>query len=294
MRITSNEQYQSLLNSFQNLQSRLSQDQLEITSGNKINQLSDDPAGAADIVRLTADKNEIAQYTSNAATGQDRLNYTDSVLNNVQQLVQQVITTGETALSNPTSTSMAANADQVNGLLNQLVSAANSSYQGTSLFGGTVTNAAPYAVQTDGSVTYQGNSTTTNLQIGQNTALQTGIPGDRIFSGSTNVFDAIQQLSAAISSGSQSAVQTQLSTLQQYYDSVSDVRTQVGSLINEAQNAQSSLQAYETARAADQANVQSANIAQDTTDFTQTQVSLEAAMEIGSRISQVSLLNYIQ
>jgi len=294
MRITSTEQYQSLLNSIQNIQVRMAQDQLEITTGNKINQLSDNPAGAADIVRLTADKSEINQYATTAATGQDRLNYTDNVLNTVQQMVQQVITTGETAPSNPTATSVAADTAQINGLLNQLVSTANTSYQGVSLFGGSVTNKPPYVVQAGGSVTYQGNSTATHLQVGQNAALQVGIPGDQVFSGSINVFDAVQQLSAAISSGNKSAVQTQVKNLLQYYDSVSDVRTQVGSLINQAQGVQSALQSYELARAADQSNVQSANIAQVSIDFTQTETALQAAMAVGARMSQVSLLDYIK
>jgi flagellin-like hook-associated protein FlgL len=72
------------------------------------------------------------------------------------------------------------------------------------------------------------------------------------------------------------------------------VRTQVGSLINQSQSVQSDLQSYELARASDQSRIQSADLAQATTDFTQTQTALQAAMQVGAMISQLSLLDYVQ
>src|SRR5581483_12467676 len=43
MRITSSQSYQAFLQGLQSIQQRLQQDQTEITSGNRINQPSDDP-----------------------------------------------------------------------------------------------------------------------------------------------------------------------------------------------------------------------------------------------------------
>jgi flagellar hook-associated protein 3 FlgL len=292
MRITSSGSYQSLLSGIQSIEQRLQQDQTEITSGNKINQPSDDPAGSADIVRLTGEKSEIAQYTSNAAAGESRLNFTDTVLSSVQDAVQSVISLGQAALGNTSSAS--AYTTEINGVRDQLVSAANTNFQGVSIFGGSVTNKPPYVVQADGSVTYQGNSATTQLQVSRNSTLQIGIPGSQVFSGSIDVFSSVKQLSDAITSGDKSAMQTQLTNLQQYFDSVSAARSQVGGLVNQSQSIQSDLQSYELARAGDQSRIQSADLVQATTDFTQTQTALQAAMAVGAKISQVSLLDYIK
>jgi flagellar hook-associated protein 3 FlgL len=248
-------------------------------------------------VRLTGEKAQIAQYTSNASAGQDRLNFTDTVLNNVQTAVQRVITLGQTALGKigiGTTTDPSVYTAEINSLRDQIVSEANSSFQGSYLFGGTVADKPPYAVQADQSVIYQGNSNVTKVQVSGNSTLQVQIPGDQVFSGSINIFDSINQLSAAITSGDKSAIQTQLGNLQQYYDSVSVARTQVGSLINQAQSVQSDLQSYELARASDQSRVQDADLAHATTDFTQTQTTLQAAMQVGAKISQLSLLDYVQ
>lgn len=293
MRITTSESYQSFLNGIQSIQQRMNQDQAEITSGNKINQPSDDPAGAADVVRLTAEKSEIDQYTSNAASGQDRLNYTDTVLGSVQTMIQRIISLGQTALGKNSAATGALTAE-IDSLRDQIVSSANTDYQGMYLFGGTQTTQPPYAVQTDKSVTYQGNSNSFQVQVGRNSTLQVQVPGSQAFSGSVNVFDTVQQLSNAITAGDNSAVQAQLTNLQKYFDSLSVVRAQVGSLSNQAQSMQSDLQNYELARAADQSRIQNADLAQVTTDFSQTQTALQAAMAVGARISQISLLDYVK
>jgi flagellar hook-associated protein 3 FlgL len=292
MRITSGQNYSDLLRSIENIRERVQQAQTEVTTGDKINQPSDDPAGAADLVRLTGEKSEIDQYLSNAASAKNRLDYTDTALDGVQTMVQRVITLGQLAVSDP-SNPAGAYTTEMNGIRRQLVSAANTSFQGSFLFGGTVTNKPPYVLQSDQSVTYQGNSSAFQVQTGRVSTLQTQIPGDQVFSGSINVFDAVKQLSDAIAAGNKSAIQTQVTSLQQYYDSLSVVRSQVGALSNAAQNTQSDLQSYELARASDQSRIQSADLAQASTDFTQDQTALQAAIAAGAKISQISILNYL-
>jgi flagellar hook-associated protein 3 FlgL len=292
MRITSGQNYSDLLRSIESIRERVQQSQTEITTGDRINQLSDDPAGAADLVRLTGEKTEIDQYTSNAASAKDRLDFTDSVLGNVQTMVQRVITLGQMAVSDPSNPGGAYTAE-MDGLRQQLVTTANSSFQGTYVFGGTVTTKPPYVLHADQSVTYQGNSSAFKVQTGRASTLQTQIPGDQVFSGSINVFGAVKQLSDAIAAGDKTAIQTQVGNLQQYYDSVSVVRSQVGALSNAAQSTQSDLQAYDLARSSDQARIQNADLAQATTDFTQNQTALQAALAAGAKISQISILDYL-
>jgi flagellar hook-associated protein 3 FlgL len=295
MRVTNAQNYSNLLRSLQSIQERLQQAKSEVTTGQRINQLSDDPAGSADIVRLTGDKSEIDQYISNAAGGKDRLNVADSVLGNVQSMIQRVINLGQLGSSSATwnSSSAAAYTAEINSIRTQIVAAANSTFQGTYIFAGSAMTQPPYVIQADQSVTYQGNSDTNVVQVGRGSTLQVQIPGNQVFSGSINVFSTIQQLSAAITAGNTSAVAAQVASLQQYYDSVSAVRSQIGALENSAQNVQTNLQSYETAIAADQSRVQSVDMAQAATDFNQAQFALQAATAAGAKISQVSLLNYL-
>jgi flagellar hook-associated protein 3 FlgL len=290
MRITSQDTYQNLLQDIQNIQVRMQQAQSEMSSGNKISTPSEDPAAAADIVRLSGDKSESSQYLSNAGTAQSTLDYTDSVLSSVQTMIQRVVSLGESSLSNPSTAG--SYSTEVNSLRDQIISSANATYQGQYIFGGS-TGQTPYAKQPDQSVTYQGNSDQMKVQIGRSTTLQVLIPGNQIFSGSVNVFDSMKQLGDAMTAGDKSAIQAQVTQLQQFYDNLSTVRSEVGGLSNAAQTAQSDLHSYQLALAADQSRVQSADLAQAATDFTQNQTALQAAEQVGAKISQVSILNYL-
>src|SRR5579872_899494 len=98
MRITDATNYQNLLTNLQGIEQRMSTAETEVSTGNRINQPSDDPAGSADLVQLTGQKSEMDLYMSNAQTAQNRLDYTDTVLSGVQSLVQQAINTGQLAL----------------------------------------------------------------------------------------------------------------------------------------------------------------------------------------------------
>ena len=60
----------------QGIQARMLQAQNEISTGNRIITPSDDPAAAADIVRLTGDKSESNQYLSNVGAAQSSLTNT--------------------------------------------------------------------------------------------------------------------------------------------------------------------------------------------------------------------------
>src|ERR1700674_212684 len=177
----------------------MQQAQSEISSGNRIGKPSDDPAAAADIVRLTGQKSESDQYLSNVGAAQSSLNYTDTVLGGVQTVIQRGISLGQSSLSSPSTAS--SYSTEVNSLHDQVVSSANANYQGQFIFGGSATRNPPYVQQPDQSVTYQGNSDVLKVQIGRSTTLQVHIPGNQIFSGAVNVFDSMKQLSAPINAG---------------------------------------------------------------------------------------------
>lgn len=115
------------------------------------------------------------------------------------------------------------------------------------------------------------------------------VPESQVFWGSINVLDTLQQPSNANNAGDQ----TQVNNLQQYYNSISTVGAQEGSLTNSAQVTQPDITACQTALTSDQNRVRSADMAQAATDRTQAQNALQAALEAGARISRVSLLDYI-
>ncbi len=84
------------------------------------------------------------------------------------------------------------------GIQSQLLSLANTSYQGIYLFAGTITNTAPFVLNNElpSGVAYIGNNGVNQVAIGNGYQLAVNQPGSQLFSaaGGNDVFLAINNL----------------------------------------------------------------------------------------------------
>ncbi len=89
---------------------------------------------------------------------------------------------------------------ELTGIKQQLLSLANTPYQGEFIFSGTST-VQPFvtdAISPSG-VTYNGNSGTNKVEVGQNYSLQINLPGSQLFTAASgNVFQSISDLINAL------------------------------------------------------------------------------------------------
>src|SRR4051794_24051148 len=106
--------------------SRLSVLQTQASTGLRINQVSDDPAAAVRALLADAGNTRLDSYHQNISDAQGKLNLSVSTLTSVGQLLAQAKTLaiqGANAGNDPTGDR--ALADQVDSILHQLVSLAN-------------------------------------------------------------------------------------------------------------------------------------------------------------------------
>ena len=104
-------------------------------------------------------------------------------MNSLQTLTEQAseIATSANGVTSPTQ--LATYATQVGSLIQQALQAANSKdAQGNYIFGGTITDKPPFVATTDASgnvtgVTYQGNTSTPQSEIGPNLTVSAQTPG---------------------------------------------------------------------------------------------------------------------
>jgi flagellar hook-associated protein 3 FlgL len=292
MRITSTMSYLNLLQDINRAQESAQTAQNQVSSGKKVLKPSDDPTAAADIVQLTSEGAEADQYARNVTFAQSKLQVTDGVLDNVQQMVERARTLGQASLGDLTASS--ANITELNGLRDQILSAANTTYQGQFIFGGSVSTTPPYVKNPDSSVSYNGNTGNMSVQVTRTTALPTQVAGSDIFSGPVNVFDVMSNLSTAIQNGDQTAINDAVNQLGQFDDNVSTARSKVGGYLNLATDVQSQLSTANVARASNLSQEQDADLPTAISEMTQSQQTLQAALAVGARVSQVSILDYLQ
>lgn len=292
MRVTNSAGYQNLLRDLARVQERLQKAQNQVSSGKKVTTLSDDPLAATDIIRLTGEKSEAEQYERNLQFGRSKLELADSVLDNVEHMVERLRTLGQLSFSSTSAGS--SYATEASGLRDQIIAAANTAHAGRFVFGGNATTRTPYVKAADSTVTYQGNSADMPLQVSRISTLQTQIPGSQIFSGSVDVFATISNLVTAMQTGNKSGIDAELQKLGQFSDVVSTARSKIGGYINLATNIESELTSARLIREKNLSAEQAADLAQAISELQMSQNSLQATMAVGARISQLSLLDFLK
>jgi len=151
----------------------------QVSTGQRVNQLSDDPAASAAMVRSLSDSSAIDRFTSTSSAVSSTLQSADAALSSVVTSLNSALTLGTNGANGTnTSSNRAALAQQVQGLLQSVVAQANTSFQGTYVFAGTASTTPPFV---QASTSYDSSATTlaasTPLTAGSSTTLsdaQTG------------------------------------------------------------------------------------------------------------------------
>lgn len=271
------------------------QAELEISTGQSVNEPSDNPTAAALLVVNNDQAVFTSGYLQSLSTVQGQLSTADSTLSSVTSSLQQAISLGVEAGGGTLSASdQAAIANQLQGIQSQLVSLANTSYEGNYLFAGTNTNTAPYVVD-DGSpsgVDYIGNSDVNSVSIGVGYKLAVNVPGSQLFSASGNdVFLAVNNLIQAVetNTGIPAAV-TALSSASSY---LSAQAVFYGNAMDQAQSETTYLNTAKLQISQQQTALGGADMAAEATDLSQAQTDEQAALAAISKFSQNNLFDYL-
>jgi flagellar hook-associated protein 3 FlgL len=172
---------QQSVGSMMDRQSDLSDLNIQLSTGKRINQPSDDPVGAAralDLSHLTAD---VTQYQRNITTANARLGLEDQTLSNVSGVLGRVRTLLlQAANGSQTDETRGDIAAEMVQLRQQLLGQANSKDgQGDYIFAGNRTGTAPFASQNG--VSYLGDDGQRMVAAGPGLQVATGDPGSAVF-----------------------------------------------------------------------------------------------------------------
>jgi flagellar hook-associated protein 3 FlgL len=176
----------------------------EMGTGRSVNQLADNPASSAALVRTHDQANQEAQFLQNLTSLQGRFQVADSALGNVTQVLTRALSLGtEGASGTMTAADRQSISEEVQGLLSQTVGLANSTCQGAYLFGGTQVNTQPFTFDAGtNAVTYRGNTASTSVELSNGNSITANLPGSQIFQNAGgSVMGALQDLYTALQTG---------------------------------------------------------------------------------------------
>jgi flagellar hook-associated protein 3 FlgL len=269
---------------------------MEISTGRSVNQPSDNPTAAALLVVNNDQATFTSGYLQSLSAVQGQLSTADSTLSSITSALQQAISLGVEAGGGTLSASdRAAIANQLQGIQSQLVSLANTAYQGHYVFAGTDTNTAPYVVNgsTASGVNYVGNTDVNQVSIGSGYKLSVNLPGLQLFSATGNdVFLAINNLIQAVQTNT--GISSAVNAVTGASGYLSAQRVFYGNALDQAQSQTSYLTTAKLQISQQQTTLGGADIAAEATNLTQSETDTQAALATISKLSQNTLFDYLK
>ncbi|HEV7924678.1 MAG TPA: flagellar hook-associated protein FlgL [Verrucomicrobiae bacterium] len=312
MRVSTSSFTDGFLYQINQLQSQQTTLQGEASTGLSITEPEQDPAVMNQVLNLQSEASAGAQYQNNIAQIQNSATTASDALNSLQSLVEQAgeIATQANGLSSPTQ--LSSYATQVGQLIQQALQIANTQdANGNYIFGGTETGTAPFSATTSAngdvtSVAYSGNTSVADSEIAPGLTVSAQTPGENntgsgaegVFADSrtgADLFSHLISLQQNLQSGNTSAIASTDSP--NLTKDENNVVTQISgnavlqSTLEVAGNVAKQQVTTETAQ---MSNDTSANLAQTLTQLSQTQTAYQAALESGTMVMSISLVDFLQ
>jgi len=295
---------QQVISNLNGDQTSIAQLEQQISTGNQVNQPSDNPALAGSIMQINGAIARAGSYVSNANDGMGWLSTADSTMNQVISTLQQVQQSVESVSSQTLSGSSAgiqALADQVSKAQQTLLGLANTTYNGQAIFAGTGNATTAF----DANGNYVGGGSAPTRTVAPGTQIAVSVTGDSVFgtgatgllsttSGSQGILAQIaQDLQTGTPASLASATGSGLQSLNQALSTVEDQAAQLGSQYQQMTALQTQATDSQTALTSQLSNMQNVNLAQATTSLQQQQTSYQAALWAASQLVQPSLVSFL-
>jgi flagellin-like hook-associated protein FlgL len=163
---------------------KISKASQEVSSGLRVTKPSDDPADAAGIVRTRAELAAVARFRENLEAVRTELRAVDGSLFNATAALDRAV---QLAAKGASDTSDAAEremiAGEAEGIYRHIASIANTVHGGRYVFGGSIGDRPPFAIDEFApyGITYQGDGSNRQLTFPDRRPAAVTLPGDAIF-----------------------------------------------------------------------------------------------------------------
>jgi flagellar hook-associated protein 3 FlgL len=265
----------------------------QMSTGKKLNHLSDDPIAAVRLEGLKKNISDNQQYQRNIENVQSQLTRYETNINTLEELSQQV---NELLLQGKNGTldteSRAGIVLELNSLKTEMLTTLNQKNDGSYLFSGTdifnpAIDTVSYAFNANGD--YRQTKVGDDLYVNSNLTIADVIGSNAIF---TDLDAAIAELETA-TAGFETALDTALNSNQQVHQtllqSLTDIGSQYNSLDRQKETSIDMVFFAETVTT----SLEELDYAEASTELNQGMIALEATQKTFARVSGISLFDLI-
>ncbi|MRT14697.1 flagellar hook-associated protein 3 [Enterobacteriaceae bacterium RIT711] len=309
MRVSTQQSYNSMTNSFTEMSGDLQHVITQMATGQRIILPSDDPIAATRITQLDRQQSAIEQYQSNISTVSSSMSQQESVLDGVNNSLLAIRDDLlEAANGTSTTDSLASLGQEIESLTQSMMAALN--YQdedGHYIFGGTVNDTPPITYEdTDGDgngdeYVYNGNMEHRTATVSSGVEIDTNVSVGEIFGQGLDVFNTLDDLSTELQDPNLDPSDPQvLDDISHSIDVIDEASESLNSAIaslGERQNTMSMLNDAQTGISDSNSELigqlGDLDYGPASITFTGLEMAMEATMKTYSKVSELSLFSVI-
>jgi flagellar hook-associated protein 3 FlgL len=307
MRVTQSMPQTELLSNLNNLMTSILTSQQQLASGTSIQEPSDNPAGTAQYLAITAAQAWNTQWTQNAQAASSYMGAASQALTQLDQILQSASSIAVSANSGTlTPSDLQAQAGQVGQLVQEAQALANTQYAGQYVFGGT-SGQAPW-----NSATSQWNLTASpgsvSYEVGSGVDIPVSVDGFALFQGPLNASGrgilspnaaasasqgVLEQLQNDLATGTTAGLSTDIQNLQDAIAHVTTIQSDLGARMQRVQTVTSALGQIGVQLTTQAAQVDSTNMPKIVAQLTNQEAVYQAALDIGAKMLMPTLASLI-
>lgn len=269
-----------------------------LSSGRRIDQPSDDPAGATQILRHQARLRRIEQYNRNNATARLWINGADGALqsasNGLGRAKSLAVQAGNDTLGPVERQALAVD---IRAISEELRTVANAKVSGRPIFAGTATNADAY----DLSGAYIGDYAPVEMTIDIDETVTVGLPGPEVFGDSDPIdplngsaFEALNALADAVELGDNTEIRAGIEAVDLTTARVASSQGRIGAISRQLDAADYRQSGEQVEVSADVARIRDTDMAEAIIRLRSAESSVQATLAATARGMSVSLLDFLR
>ena len=269
--------------------SALMDTQLKLATGKKINRPSDDPVGIGNVLNYRTTLKTIDQYQENILNAKTRIEFTETVLDQVSGFIQ----TAKNIAVDPDVEDRSVYVNQIQDMRDQLISLANSKYGNDYLFAGHRSDAPAFDETT---YAYNGDGGSHPVLIGEGITVDIEADGSTIFTdGGDNLFQVLDDLETALAADpfDRSAVEATIDPLSRIADRVVLSRSNYAADYKRLERVDEHWSTMSNAVETMRERVEDADLTQAALDMQLQQTAYQVLLETAAQVIQPTLVDFL-
>lgn len=294
MRLSTNYQFDRMQSSVQRSGQAYFDAQYKVTTGKRMNRLSDDPAAIEPLVSMRSLKASMDQYNSNLKVANNTFAASENAFSEVATILNranQLAISGGTATAS--STQRQAMADEIKSLRERIISLGNTkAANGDYIFSGTNLDVKPF--QDNGTVvTFQGDTMNRFIESGPGERMNLTLANSKqAFMDSITRLDALQ---TALTMGDQATLNgPMLTDLKSSQDAFNQLRGEIGMKTQSLQATKINFERRSLDLTQGISDLEEVDLSQAITDMKKAETAYQAALQVTSIGSKLSLMDFIR